>query len=437
MATLGEVARLKPVKLPATVAKFVFQRLKVPEVTSVIPPSEEARQKALRDFQKFKADMVLAMDGHVTNIRAIESMSKEESALYSEELELAQSAIKGMLTFPDPVRVPALLAYAKAMVGTCPQTKTGVEATALQLANAGFLKDVQNGECDLRIFGRGYDLVPEFRKENVAIEAVKMLSNLVQQVADESQRQFAESFHELEVKAGNNPISLDDLLAGKEGRGFIKIPDNVSNGRFYKGGFVLVESVERQVRILGGVGSLQKIAERLVMAKTGIPVGQIMANKLSIHPWLEEEQFKNCRTFQKWLQLVATKAAEAKQREQKFRELVEAERTLFAPKATVSVREFILSNVEGDAFIDFGPKPFNCSGGRRVKDVFCIVRRNEQGQICVAECPERLQEFFAENLNNFKDPDQDFRNLGRLGQILRYERNRIPDRHLEPPSAIG
>lgn len=432
MTTFGEIKRdgkpqkreMHVLKPPTVSARFSFQNRRVPRVGAILPTPEE-RQAALEEFKQFKADVAASMYDCVQNVRSIEAMSRDEAELYTEELDQSRAAIKEMLSYTGAERLVSVVSYADAKTKTCPKTKGAVETTLFELLSVGFLSEAKNNNSDIRAYGKKYNLSPEFTKTPESTPIIGEIENLLRETTANSRRVFEESFDALSRLAGSDQISVEELKSGKEGRILLFVPDNEVNNRFYKGGYILVESRSGIVKLVGAVSGPQRTGENVARYHGFVPVSSLDQNRLVLETKVGDEQFKACCILQTWLRLAigaAEEEADKENRKKAFAVQVEAERQELIPKATISFPEFVLSEKTGLAFVDFGRKPFEIrNGGPRPKlvwEVFAVVERSDKGLVRVAFCPERLNEFFAENLE-FRNPGQEFRNLGRLGQILR------------------
>jgi hypothetical protein len=436
LARKGNIQKreIRVVKAPTAAARFAFQNRRVPKIGAILPTQED-RQKALEEFRQFKADVAASMFDCVQNIRAVEVMSRDEAELYVEEFQQSKAAVKEMLSYTGAERLVAVISFADAKIKTCPKTRSAIENTFFELASAsvGFLIEAREGKsADVKVYGKRYNVAQEFSKAPETTSIISQIDDLIQETTVNSRRIYEESFNALSRMAGDNQLSVSELKAGKEGRVLLQVPDNQFRDRTYKGGYILVESRQSIIRLLGAVSGPQRASENVVRTLGYVPVGALVEERMVFENRLDEEQFKACCILHTWLKLAIKAVEEESEKENRkaaFAAQVESERKQLIPKGTISIPEFVLnSDSVGLAFLDFGRKPFEIRNDgniiKRVWEVFAVVERNNKGLIRVAHCPERLEEFFTENLE-FKNPGQDFRNLGRLGQILRKKAGEI------------
>lgn len=430
-SNLKKSASVKPVSSGIQRPRFAFQGLKVPKPAELIPATSDDRQKALDDFRTFKADLASAMAAHVGNIRAIEGMVPDEAVLYQDTLAEAKKAVDDMLAYPDPARKPAIVAYACATVDTCPSNRREVENMLLRLKNIYFLASNPKG---IKIYGDSYTVAGDFSKEDGANQVLGKIENLVQRTVDAGREAFQEAVETLRNAVGPTPLSEEDLQGGKEGRCLLDVPDSPGkDGRFFKGGYLLVESIRGEVRVLDAAGGIHRLASKMAAEKISLPVDQLGHDRIELSRRVDDERFRAMLTLNNWIRLAfaeAEKEIANEKRKAEFREETDQELAGLTAKASISLEEFLSGKV-GIAVVDFGHKPFELrlrsEGGSTDKNgkpklvwrVFCLAERNEAGQIRVVECPPRLATFFSDFMG-FQEPGENYNRLGRFGHILRY-----------------
>lgn len=186
----------------------------------------------------------------------------------------------------------------------------------------------------------------------------------------------------------------------------LETPDHQHRDRFHKGGTMLLEeSNGGQIRVLDGAGGCQRIVRLLAEAGTFVWNTQVLHERLEMKEHLPEEVFRNVRILHGLIYrgiAVAEKAEAADQRKAEFKEQVAAERETLKASATLTLVEFFLFGRAGTTVLDpLGRKPFEIRSRQKdqsstlVWDVIALIERDETGRIRVADCPERLNDFFA------------------------------------------
>jgi hypothetical protein len=411
----------KPV--PAS-KKFVFAAPKVPQIGDLLQSPEE-RQKALADFAEFSRQVREQMPEFVRNIRLIEAMSSEERPIWEDTFRQLNQGVTEMLNYGNSAaRQVSVLAYAASLVATCPEYHYSVEHTIAALFSVGFLTiESGSGRGTVRVYSKFYTLTRDFRSPE-AQAVLPAINDLVRRTVEAGRRRFEEKFTNLVAGAGETPLSITEFKTGKSGRILLEVPDQtLADGKFLRGGWLLLESANGQVKVLDSAGFIQRMADDLREAGTFVHASQIGKPSASfLHP----EVFKLLR----WVS-VACQAAEdraTREAEQaKWAEQTDAERAELGKGATLTVEEFFLGGKTGTVLYDFGAgrvfdwRTKSATGAETkvsVSDLIALVERNERGQIRVAACPDRLKEFFAEH-GELEVPGDKFYNLGKLGALLR------------------
>jgi hypothetical protein len=433
---LSNVAKTVPV--PPTKKRFSFKGLNVPRVGVLIQSAEE-RQQALAEFAQFKSAVAESMAECVGQLRQIENMEEAERNINAGAYTSLKNAVAEMLSYGEPAaRDISVLEYAKVEVLTCPEFGNMVGAMLNEFVTIGFLsssdstggRGVRVGE--IRFYNKIYSLTGPFTK-NVEAQAVLVdIVDLIHRTAEAGKRRFEADLIAVKTGAGENPLSVADLKAGKPGRIALEVPEQLHQGRVLKGGWILVESVDRKVYVVDAAGYIQRKADEMRVGQpTFVYADQIGREKLELATQLPEEAFNKVFVLWKWLSTackVAEYRANAAALAQKWTEQVTAERATLEPLATLAAEEFFLVGKLGTFFYDFGAgQVFNwhikvegSTTGKvvNIPDVFCLVERDEQGRIRVADCPERLKLFFAEHREAIEPGDKMY-GLGKLGALLR------------------
>lgn len=348
------------------------------------------------------------MSDLVLQLRALSSGTPDEVALARADVEALQTSIQAELNQEHPQgKEAALLAYASAMIKTCPEFRGSVKETLTSLVETGFLMEVGKGN-GIRIYGGEYALAKDLARNAEAKSIGEALTHLVDRTVAAGRQKFETDFAALKGAAGQNQLSVADLKSGKEGRLLLETPDQQHRGRFYKGGFLLVESTNGgQIRALDAVGGPQRIVRQLAGVGTYVWNTQLGSERLEMKERLPEEVFRNVLILHGLIYrgiILAEKAEAVDQRKEEFKKQTAAERLTLKASATLTLVEFFIFGRIGSVLLDpLGRKPFEIhnridkdSRPTLVWDVIALIERNAQNQIRVANCPERLTEFFAD-----------------------------------------
>lgn len=411
------------------VKKFAFapRQLSKPQLTI---QSQEERQQNMANLENYRREIGPFLFDLVSQRRALFSGTTEEVAIAKADIDTITEAIAAELNQEHPLgKQSAVLAYADAMVKTCPEFRGQVEQTLKDLIGIGFLTEVGNGK-GRHIYGRDYDLAKEFAKNSEARSVFEAMSPLVGRTIAAGKARFNEDLTALKTAVGDNPLTVEELENGsRDGRTLLLVPDYTYRERFHKGGFLLVESTGGQIRTLDGAGGCQNIARLLARTETFVWHSQLGSEHPELNTRLPEEAYRNFRIAHGLLRrgVVAAKQEAARYEEKAgYHRQTDAERETLRAKATLSPVEFFLFERQGTAVLDpLGREPFEIKNRDRNKrpilvwDVIALVERNEHGRVRVADCPERLTEFFAKT-RQFAEPGEKFTKIPwPLGLLLR------------------
>lgn len=185
----------------------------------------------------------------------------------------------------------------------------------------------------------------------------------------------------------------------------LETPNHQHRDHFYKGGIMLLESTGGQIRVLDGVGGCQRIAQRLAGTPAFVWNTQVSHERLERNDRLPEEVFRNILVLHGLIHrgiTVAEKTEAANQRKVEFKEQTAGERETLKASASLTLVEFFLFGRAGTTVLDpLGRKPFEVRSRQKdqrstlVWDVIALVQSDGTGRIRVADCPQRLNEFFA------------------------------------------
>lgn len=429
--------------------KFMFRQPPALPQLGMLVLTPGQREENRRAFEAFIAEAGPQMHDYITQLRMLDEMSDEERQLYAEAEKQLIEAVSSMLSCDEPYKTPVRLAWADALVRTCPVRRGPVTETIERLTKESFLVVVENGDQKanvVRIYSKNYTLGVELRKNPQAQVVLEALNQLVGRTAEHGREVFQDQLAELQRLVGESSLSPAELRSyigtgsGKDGRIILPVPDKVRerDGRFFKGGPVLVEVHEGKVRILDGAGTVQRTARQIGESETFLGIGQLANERVNLgSAQPPPEVFNRIVAIHDMVRrgLAAAEEAEVREaRKAEQRAQVDAEREELKSKADLTPEEFFLEKRVGTIFFDFGRKPFGREkreNGKAVLgkddkpekelfwDVICLVERRMDGQIRVAECPDRLRSFFG-GACDWTMPEERFQGLPYpLGVLLR------------------
>lgn len=419
-------------------AKFVFKAPAVPKLADILA-EPEARKKALEEFNAFKTEVGIQMPAMVERLRLIDSMGEEEGSLYTEVYEEIQRAVATMLSYGESAaRNVSVLAYAKAVVTTCPTYRGAVESTMEKLVATGFIALVTGtagtarNASQVRVYSSIYGLTDSFSRNAEAQNVLGEINSLVRRTVEAGRSRFQQDLADLCQKAeGLGQISVADLVQGVAGHILLEVPDTQSeDGKVFKGGWILVKSSDRRITPVSAAGYIQRQVEDIA-GKIFVYADQLGQSSLNTGKRLDREVFHSTLQLWRWInsaiELAAQKAAQSAAKAE-WEMKVAAERDALRPQATLTPEEFFLEGKVGIVFYDFGAgrafewRNRSAEGQQQtvdLYDVFALVERAPNGQIRALAFPERLRGFFAEH-GEFMEPGDRFYGLGVLGVLMRF-----------------
>lgn len=409
--------------IPAPPVHPGLKRPSIPKVGVVIQTDDE-RKQTLEEFKADTAAILTSMYDHIASIRKIEAMSPEESRIYGSELRKLQQGVTQMLGYDEPYKTPAVIAFADAMLRTCPAERPKVEKTLERLVEHNFLGIVaERGNRTVYAYGKDYVLANGLEKSSEARNIFALIPDLVRQAVNAGRELFFEELRQLQNTAGEQ-IDVSELKpGGKDGRIILPVPDRKFETQFQGNGYLLISVETGRIRVIDGIGGISRVARELAEARTFIHVSQLQGERISLNDRVPSDAFQHILDLFKLLKRGIPAAQEEKRRleaKAEFKNRCNAER-LMSKDATVSKQEWLLEGKVGLGFIDNGTGFFEQrSGGdaKKIWQIFALFERNETGQIRVARFPERLAEFFAD-YTEFQEPGEKFSRLSHVGIILR------------------
>jgi len=423
-------------------------------VRPVLSMQDDAvRQQALADLETFRAQIGPYMQDLAVAIRQIEQLGDDERALAQGDWDTIQSAVAETLNASDPLaKVLATVAYASAMLNTCPAERPWVIATLKNLVEKGFLEDSPKPETDgpfrpkigeIYAYGRVYSLTPAFAKNDEAQQVLASISNLVSRAVAAGRRYFESRRDEVIALAGDpaTQLTLDQLQnpACPNGLRHLPVPeqqwnDREGNRHFRKAGGIVVQVRNERgpaITMVSGYGGVEYDAEKIRAANAFVLPSSLKHERLPLNQRLEPAQYWAVQQLHRLVRLGITEAIKQGERALSvaaFNDACRTEREVLVAKATLTPEQFLLEEKVGSAIIHWAPgafewRKFDSATKKRpvvtrIWHLFALMERNERGQIKVAECPQRLAEFFAGH-RDYETPGQEYSDLGKLGVILR------------------
>lgn len=408
--------------------KFNFrQPPALPKIDLTLPAPEQFEQER-RNRETFIAQIGPQMHDWVLCLRNLDELPDEDRKFCSETEQQVVGAINRVLSDEDlDYRTSARLAWADALVRTCPARRGPVTETLERFVKDGFLVVVENGEQKqgvvVRIYSKNYTLGVELRKNPQAQAVLEALNQLAARTAERGKKVFQDRVAELEAQVGEKVLTPAEVRAGEDGRAILPVTDKVreSDGRFFRGGPILVEVHEGKVRVLDGAGAVQFFARQLGESGAFLGIGQLANERIDLGTArVPPEVFNRLVAIHDMVRRGLANAEQAEAWEAHKAEYwakMDAEREELRSKATLSPEEFFEGKI-GIAFVDFGTKPYivrkKGDDGQireeKVRGVFCLVERRDDGQIRVSECPDRLKTFFG-GCQDWASPAERFEGL--------------------------
>lgn len=425
-----------PMTTSTSVSAFVIKPL---PSFKVLKP--EDRTAMLEGLAEFKKAIPSVMHDIVAFRRDVSGLSPEEQLSYKPQLDQANSLVAEYLNRPGAAGVTAKVAYADALVRTCPEERRAVIETGDELLRIRFTDEVSSQRRgSVSVYNRFFAPDSDLSKIPGVEEVMKALAGLVDRTRAAGRKFFEESFQSLQKREGEvgEPLSVDEILFGKNGRRILPIPDQreTVRGEFrvYKGGLFLVEVTDGEISIIDAAGGVHRLLDRFVGLSLSVDI--LGSEEFRPEERIEDSsEFSNLKLMFKLLRLGVTEGREAEAKaegREAFKSQVESEREALKAKATLSQTEAHIAQLPGLFVQDWGPK-FDERTGRRDKRgnpivhtvwyPVSLVERNANGLVRVVETPERLKEFFAPHMN-FLEPGDSYSSLGKLGVLLRRDKVR-------------
>ena len=221
----------------------------------------------------------MAMSDVVGQLRQLENMDEVGRQINAAGYAQLNEAVAQMLSYGEVrARDVSVMAYAKAMVATCPEYRHMLDHTMDSLVRTGFFtRSNTAGKGGVRVYDSSYILTPAFAKSPEAMGVLRAIRDLSARTAAAGKKRYEEALASLLSQVGDSPLSIADFKSGKPGRILIQVPDETTGDRTFKGGWILVESVDGKVGVVDSVGYIQKPCDEMVAAGIYFPVDQIGA----------------------------------------------------------------------------------------------------------------------------------------------------------------
>lgn len=436
---------------------FVKPTLQRPTLSLVTPAEREA---SMRDFADFSAEIgpyMIELVGQRRALReAIGAMSERERMACQPQVEADMRAIDEAIANSLGQEHPgahalAVISYADAVVRDASdhdpdwaETRDALE----DLAKKGFLLGesvlANKSKSFAVMMGRKtYLLVETFGRSAEAREVYGRIGQLVERVKESAKADFEARRDEVMAVAGSNQLSVADLKAGKLGFRFLLIPlqewkdKNGAAHRRSSGGLtvrVIVSEKGPSIVPVAAFGGIERDTARIKEAGVNVTPQSLEHGRVGEVKGLSQEQYNALVGLHRLVRLGIAEAekqgviADRKaDRKADFRASCDAEREKLFMEVNLTPLELLVGEKPGKTLAEWAGKPFMQrvfnKETRQQKEIpiffcFCLLERNECGQIRVADCPERLADFFAPH-REFTDPGPDFSSLGKLGVILR------------------
>lgn len=416
---------------------FNFSSLKAPALKGEgrIIPSGEEMKSLLDQLNVFKVDVVPYMHDLMGQWWDAFMVPSELFDSIAEARALLDENILTVLDSNEPYRTPGRVAWADALIKKAPDPfrNRGVIDTVVNLLFKERFLIVGVGE-GFKHEGKMYVLSDNLVSRDDARAVIGSLQRLRARGQESKKEEFRTELDQLRSLAGDQ-LSFDEFRAGKEGFVILDVPDKASpDGRFFTGGPVLVQSSGGRVRIIDAAGPIKRRAISLNDTGASVALDQLWSEKIDfggpvrnardqigIHEIVRRfilKKEENSRRAEETTKRKEEEATVWEQEKGRFQEQVSTEEEQLVSKANLNADEFFAGN-DGSFVLKF-PKPFTDIRNKRVMwFVMCLVKRHGDGQIQMLECPERLKEFFGEDVLTPLEPGRRFESIPYpLGYLL-------------------
>jgi hypothetical protein len=297
-------------------------------------------------------------------------------------------------------------------------------------------------------------LTDEFVRDREAKGILRSLTDLYRKVRDAGREFFNSELARVRQEVGENPLSAQDIRAGKPGRALLYVPDStLSGGRVLRGGYLLIEiGSDHLIRPLDAAGAFAGKVREVRDIGVFLHPSQIGGKELRLNGRLPKEEFNALLLLWSWISSAITaeekrvaeerKIAEVKalalaEREAMLRELGLSENDL------LSAEDFFLREKAGSFFLSFREfgkgLVFNWTYtdndrkvGVDVPNPTALIERRLDGALRVAAHPARLAQFWA-GCTEWKQAGDKFSGLGVLTVFLRIGWAKARAEHKEAP----
>ncbi len=433
------VLAAEPESTPTPKSKFNFSALKsAPKLGGgggrLIPTAAEIRTMG-EELVTFKKDVGPYMHDLVSQLWDAYLAPPEVAAALAEAKSSLEGSIREILDSSEPYRTPGRIAWADAVIKTAPDPfrNRGILTAVIERLQEEKFLTVGVG-AGFKHVGKNYVLAADLVVREDAQAVMRSLMELRERGSETEREETKSELDQLQATAVKNLVTFDDLMAGKDGYVIVDVPDqHTTDGKFFGGGTILVQSVDGAVRIVDGAGRIRRRALNLNDTGVAVAVASLAEEKpkfdnsswrdqLGIHGLIrrfinkEDDAKRRVEKMAEEKVAAANRVAEAKTR---FKEAADKEYEVLVGKGNLSFDEFFAGN---DGVFAFRLGMFeDQSAGRRVWQVMCLLeRRTGDGWIRMVECPDRLKEFFGADVSAPLAPGKRFDKIPNpLGILLR------------------
>lgn len=420
---LALVSRAPAFKFPKPVPPPV-----IPRVEGLTNRKEIlASLQAAKDFKEKLGPQCLDLVRQLREIEEDEIKDPDLAVFRQQDKVTVQESIKTMLSWDKDgygvYKAMGILALASGLIKTSPANWPGVEETIKKLEEFQFLRKTQKLEHDFSLsLGHGerqrFYMVTKFDFNREDLKKVfNSLLDLIDRSKKNAKIDFLEFERQLKAKVGNLAITSGQLLDGRAGRIFMKVPDDK-----YPGGSFVVESDGKVVKLVRAVGKFSRFVNE-ELAGVRVLVKSLSEERV----FLKNADYNLRRRVQIFHRILRAGIANAQKFEEKMATseqqqlAVEKKHEELSAQASLTTVEFFTTEKSGSVFLDpMGRRPFYLKdGGKETEysNVFFLAQRDKEGKIKIIGHGDNLENFFS-GLYKSKDPGKDFQGLGYPFSIL-------------------
>lgn len=288
---------------------------------------------------------------------------------------------------PDELRY-ARLELATGLLKHCPAVASEFVWTLFTIEKLGIL-----GEGDVRHYGVGYGLTPDYKRERKIGERIDDLAKRVVATEMKQRAELAASVAESPFPGG--VLAFADGQAG-EGRLLLPVTLKDEGRGFNFHGSLAIEVADYGVTIIGGVGHVANLASQAMNALVITNRNELDSPRLNISQDLRKELGEDKWDLMLTVYLTIKAGVRNAVRQTVRQAKQEEELAELTALTNLTTKEGLLDRKVGRVLVNYGSRPFivEQDGKEPVKlfDLVVVYERTEDGgQLTPFKVPERLK----------------------------------------------